>query len=203
MSNVFSTTLVPPEDLASVLSTSSAASNNIVGELNSDLRLGVEELREIFIYDDGLDPNWTLEYSEDMRSEPLNTYQWFEVMDEDTGIHSGAASIRTTPTGSWGRLFFTIRPDSLVEYSRDQILGISFWVNSGNNYLNPDELLVTIVGSNQYNYWSPDDEFAFLNGEGYFPEIPLYDLGINESLPPDTWVQVYLWMDKLLIGAGL
>jgi hypothetical protein len=151
------------------------------------------------IYDEALAPGWTVDYSEQVTLDLENTTHWFESMDQAKGIDAGAVTMLVTPAEGWGTIRFTLQPDTPVNYPRETVQGVSFWLNSNNSYMSNDALVVTIVGSNENIYWQPNDNSA-LTKVGYFPEIPLYDLAINDAIPPNTWVQVILSMDKLLFG---
>ena len=155
--------------------------------------------REFMIYDEELAPNWALDYSINLTYELQDTTHWFESMAPDGSQDSGAVSMLVTPDEGWGTLHFTLGPDSGQLYPRDNVQGVSFWVNSNADFMSNDALVVAIVGSNEQTYWLPEDASA-LTEFGYFPEIPLYDLQVNEAIPPNTWVKVVLSMDKLLFG---
>lgn len=182
-----SPTATPP---ASVLS---AAALPAVAAVNAP------SYREVYLYDEGLALPWSLDFTQNMRVDQLDTSHWFEVLDSASGQDVGAVTLAVTPEKAWGELYFTLRPTVTVGYLREDIQGISFWLNSGDGYLSNDALVVTVVGSNEQIYWSAADTSA-LTEVGYFPEIPLYDLAINDAIPPDTWVHVILSMDKLLFG---
>ncbi len=156
--------------------------------------------RELYLYQDELAAGWSLAHSENLQFDPLDTAHWFEVMDPQSTLDAGAVAIKITPVErSWGTLYFTLESSDGTGYLRDNVQGISFWLNSGNNYLSNDALVATIVGSNESTSWQADDTSA-LTEVGYFPEIPLYDLAVNDTIPPHTWVKVILSMDRLLFG---
>lgn len=156
--------------------------------------------REFYLYQDELAPGWSLAHSENLQFDPLDTSRWFEVMDPQSRLDAGAVAIKITPVErSWGTLYFTLEAGNATAYRRDDVQGVSFWLNSGNNYLSNDALVATIVGSNEGASWRADDTSA-LTEMGYFPEIPLYDLAVNDTIPPHTWVKVILSMDRLLFG---
>jgi hypothetical protein len=53
---------------------------------------------------------------------------------------------------------------------------------------------VTIVGNDAQPFWTaPTDE-----DNASFSETRLYYLGVNRSIPPHTWVNIVVWLDKLL-----
>lgn len=153
------------------------------------------DYREIIVYGDKINANWSLEHSRDMAYDPYDTVHWFSRLDELQD--SGATSIAVTPLEDYGRLFFTVRPDSKSVYEREQVLGVSFWLNSGASILDTDDLVLTVVGSNDLSYWSPEDYSAFSNPDNTFSETRLYYLGLNRAIPPGTWVQIVLWLDDL------
>jgi len=156
--------------------------------------------RELYLYQDELAPGWSLARSENLQFDPIDTSRWFEVMEPQGALDAGAVSIKITPVErSWGTLYFTLEANGTTGYLRDEVQGFSFWINSGNNYLSNDALVATIVGSNEQRSWQADDTSA-LTEVGYFPEIPLYDLAVNDTIPPHTWVKVILSMDRLLFG---
>lgn len=155
--------------------------------------------REVVIYDEEVAPGWTVGYSEQVMLDPQDTTHWFEALDRAAAVDAGAVSMLVTPEEGWGTIRFTLEPDAAVSYPREQVQGVSFWINSNNSFMSNDALVVTVVGSNDNTYWQPNDISA-LTRVGYFPEIPLYDLAINDAIPPNTWVRVILSMDKLLFG---
>jgi len=157
------------------------------------------DYHEVLVYDEGVAPAWSVEFTQNMTLNQFDTSHWFESLDSATGQDVGAVTLAITPQKAWGELYFTLRPTATVSYARADVQGLSFWINSGNGYLSNDALVVTIVGSNEHPYWQADDTSA-LTEVGYFPEIPLYDLAVNDAIPPHTWVKVILSMDKLLFG---
>lgn len=140
------------------------------------------------IYDDALNENWAI--LED-------TGSIFDTAS-DIRVRSGQHSIAFTPQVDFAMLFFTVKPETTVSYPFGEVIGISFWLNSGDDYLQLDELAISVVGSNEINYWvANDDSVKFPAGET-FSETRLYFLGLNRSIPPETWVEVYLPIDSLI-----
>lgn len=156
--------------------------------------------REVVIYDDELNTNWTLENSQNVKFDALSTDHWFETLDAKNDLDSGAVSLAVRPDGEWNKLYFTVDADAIDAYPRDEVQGVNIWLNSGNNYLSNDGLVVAIVGSNDKPYWVSDDKSVLTRETSYFPEIPLYDLGVQARMPPNTWVSATLWMDQLRFG---
>ncbi|MEM7127650.1 MAG: hypothetical protein AAF702_15055 [Chloroflexota bacterium] len=153
---------------------------------------------EILIYDDELDSNWTLENSQGVDYDLVTTARWYEKLDKRTDLTSGALSISLKPRDDFGTIFFTVRPESSASYSRDEILGVSFWLHTGTDIVDTGDFAVTVVGSNEQTYWSSDDESVFFDGDDSFSETRLYFLDINRAIPSDSWVKIEVWLDELL-----
>lgn len=154
-------------------------------------------IAEMVIYDDTLDPNWMLEQSWGMNYD----------LSATAHMHSGTTAAAVTPTESHGTFFLTVREDAQAAYPRDRILGVSFWLSGGTNYIETDDLAVTIVGSNRYPYWVAGDT-SVQQAEGIsdedmvhmplFSETRLYYLGINRAIRPGEWAEVIVWLDERL-----
>lgn len=155
------------------------------------------DLPEILIYDDELNENWTIEHSSNTQANLWDTTHWFQQLDPRLTINSGATAIAISPQADYGTLFFTVRPDSTAEYKRSDVVGISFWLNSGSDMIATADLTVAVIGSNQLSYWTPDDVSVFPNDAGSFSETRLYYLEVNRAIPADTWVNVIVWLNKL------
>ncbi|MCA9873799.1 MAG: hypothetical protein KC441_09090 [Anaerolineales bacterium] len=140
------------------------------------------------IFDDALNKNWII--LED-------TGTTFDTASQDR-VHSGEYAISFTPEVDFGSLYFAVKPETDTAYPFNEVVGIDFWLNSGDDYLQLDELAVAVIGSNDYYYWvAGDNSVKFPAGET-FSETRLYFLGLNRSIPPDTWVEVYLPLDSLI-----
>jgi hypothetical protein len=140
------------------------------------------------IYDDELDANWEILDNPDADIDLASTNQ----------ANSGQNAIAFTPKKDFTTLFFAVTSDADKTFTYAETLGFSFWLNSGDDYIEPDELAVTVIGSNDFTYWNPDDTSADLPSGGSFSETRLYHLGLNGSIPPNTWVQIYVWIDNLV-----
>lgn len=146
--------------------------------------------RELSIYDEALNKNWSLVNSDGM------TFH----LTENRVVSNGGVAAVITPTKDFGTLFFTVRKQSKEVYLRKQVLGVKFWLNSGPNGIRTSDLAVTVVGSNTYSYWVKDDTSVKVTGRvtqdlPLFPETRLYFLGINRDIEPNTWVEVDVWLD--------
>lgn len=156
-----------------------------------------EQIDEIVVYNETLDPNWTVEHSQGMR---------YNLSATDY-VLNGKTTIAITPTVDFGQFFLAVREDTDIPYARDRILGVSFWLNGGENDIATDELAVTVLGSNAYTHWVATDKSAQIDAgipddeitadTPLFSETRLYYLDINRTIPPDTWVEVIVWLDNL------
>lgn len=142
------------------------------------------------VFDDDLDLNWSLDQTGGMRYRLTDRY-----------VHSGRSAIEARPTGGNGVLFFTVPANASAAFPRDRTLGVSFWLNSGDGIIATDDLAVTVLGSNAYDHWVANDTSVQMDGRDtsgqsfLFSETRLYYLGINRDIPPDTWVEVILWIE--------
>lgn len=153
---------------------------------------------ESIVFDDALDSNWTLENSENVEFNPGSKARWYDVLDEDSDLTSGAVSISFKPEADYAQLYFTVREDSDEVYYRDEIIGVSFWMYSGTEIVDTGDFAVTVVGSNEERYWSPNDESVFFQGDDSFSETRLYFLDINRSISAGRWLKIEVWLDDLL-----
>jgi hypothetical protein len=140
------------------------------------------------VFDDHLNPNWSLQTAPGMQVDQANT----------THAHSGNTSIAMTPYKDFSMLFFTVNHDTTVEYQRNQVIGISFWLNSGNSDVNSSDLAVAVMGSNTTPYWLANDNSATIDKKINFSETRLYYLGLNRSIPAETWVHLIVYLDNLI-----
>jgi hypothetical protein len=152
-----------------------------------------DQVAAISLYDDTLNTDWSTERSSKVKLD----------IESTAFTHSGKKAIMVTPTDDFGQFFLTVRKDARKIYPRDRILGISFWLNGGANSIATSDLAVTVTGSNQYTYWAADDTSVKVDtpvtpDTPLFPETRLYYLHINRTIPPNTWIQVILWLDDQL-----
>lgn len=113
-------------------------------------------------------------------------------------VYKGQRSIAFTPESDFSTLFFAVKPTTTVAYPFQQVLGVNFWINGGDDFIQLDQLAIAVLGSNAYTHWEADDNSVrFPQGES-FSETRLYFLGLNRSIPPETWVQVFLPLDTLI-----
>lgn len=141
-----------------------------------------------YVFDDVLNDNWEIVEgigaTVDMSSN-------FRTLD-------GERSIAFTPGEDFSTLFFTVKPDSTMVYPSEKVLAVNFWINGGDDYIQLDQLALSVIGSNDYKYWRPDDDSVQLPQGESFSETRLYFLGLNRSVPPNTWVEIYLQIDTLI-----
>ncbi len=170
--NVNQPTITPPAPIVEPFQTSSA---NLSGV----------ETRIVSIFDNELNANWQM-----LNSERTTV----DVMNEEY-VYAGTKSIKITPQEAFGTAYFVVRSDSTQTYPRDKVLGLEFKLNGGKNPIQTKDLGVTVLGSNDYNYFVAGDHSVTSAMDPVFSETRLYYLGINETVPPDTWVDVVLWLN--------
>ncbi|MBK9055159.1 MAG: hypothetical protein IPL78_30960 [Chloroflexi bacterium] len=177
----FTPTATP--DAAATPTATLPATSTPITHLPSDGRFD-----EIVIFDEELSENWSLSESWDI------TY----TLTNEVTVYTGTVAAAITPEEPFGAIFFTVNPETSEEYLYEDVIGVSFWLNSGDEYLPLDEMAVTILGSNAYPYWDEDDDSVEqVEGERFFSETRLYYLGLNDPLPPNQWVEVIVWLDDL------
>ena len=148
-----------------------------------------QTFRDVPLYNDEIDANWSLSKSAGLTYDAQST----------ATVYTGTVSISVVPEKDFGILFFTVEENTSQTYLRNDLLGIRFRVNSGNDYLPLEDMAVSVLGSNEIPYWSQEDKSVESTvGEYPFSETKLYFLGFNEDIPPNTWVDVELWLDNLL-----
>ncbi|HMQ31511.1 MAG TPA: hypothetical protein PKD53_12355 [Chloroflexaceae bacterium] len=144
---------------------------------------------EVRIFDEQLDPNWTLEESWGMRLDPRSP----------SFAGRGLSSLEATPLEAFGGVLLSNGPDSTRLYPRSDVLGVRFSVSGGPRYLPADALVVKVVGSNRYPYFVFGDSSVTLaydpTNRNVFPEVGLNRLGLRRDLEPGEWADVELWLD--------
>jgi hypothetical protein len=153
----------------------------------SDAPNGQDLLSRLTIYDETLSEDWTLENSLAVQYDDQSTI----------AAYAGSKSIAFKPTADFGSLLFSIQPGLQQPIQHDQTLGVSFWIYSGDDYIQTSDIAVSVLGSNEVPYWKPDDHSVTNVIQPVFPETRLYYLDINRDIPPGTWVQIELWLDEL------
>lgn len=144
--------------------------------------------RILAIYGESLNPNWTLEHSQDM------VYD----LREEEFVYNGRYALAATPQEEFGKLRFTVSENASAEYLRDEVLAFRFWLYS-EEFIGIEDIGITIMGSNDYPYWVADDNSVQPddNLEVFIP-TRLQFLNIESDIPPNTWVQVEIWLNDLL-----
>jgi hypothetical protein len=141
------------------------------------------------IYNEELNINWALNESWGVDFDPV----------DPSTVYTGTVAISVIPNEDFPALFFTVREDSDLDYFRDDVLGITFRLNSGSEILALEDMAVSVVGSNENFFWLEGDESveAVPGTESTFSETRLNFLGISRAIPPETWVEVTVWLDDL------
>lgn len=143
---------------------------------------------EWVIYDDGLDPDWTAEGSWGINLDLASRAQ----------AYSGTLAASVGPTEDYGAFFLALKPDATRTLPLADVLGVSVWLNGGADGLAPDDLAITVIGSNDYTYWTKDDASVELKDPRPFSESRLVHLGMERSLAPNTWTEIVVRLDRLL-----
>ena len=139
------------------------------------------------IYDEQLNKDWTIDFSKGM-----------DIQLGDTArAHQGSKAIAISPLQDYGTALFAVREGVTQTYPYSAVLGVSFWINSGADTLNTDSLAVTIIGSNDFGYYAPNDNSVATDNQRFFSETRLYYLRVNRDLPPNTWLEITVWLDSL------
>lgn len=147
------------------------------------------ETKIVTIYGDDLNDNWSVENSDEVDYE----------LGDLSFAYDGVNSLSYKPRAEYADLAFTLNEDSNEFYLRDDVLAVRFWVYGDGEYIETDDLLVTVVGSNAYPYWVEGDDSVVVQDSGpVFPETRLYFINVEEDIPPDTWYQVELWLNDLI-----
>jgi hypothetical protein len=119
-------------------------------------------------------------------------------LENTTHTFQGKNSIKVTPQGEFGTAYFVLQSGITSSYTRDRVLGLRFKLSGGDAAIEPSDLAVTVLGSNQYNYYVEDDTSVTNQYDPIFPETRLYFLNINQTIRPNTWVDVVVWLDDLI-----
>jgi hypothetical protein len=149
-----------------------------------------DQIAGIALFDDALNTDWSTKHSNKVKYDVASA----------TIVHGGKKAIMVTPTDDYGQFFLTVNKEARKVYPRNRILGVSFWVNGGENTIATSDLAVTVIGSNQYTYWVADDNSVKVDTPvtaetPLFSETRLYFLHINHTIPQHTWAEVVLWLD--------
>jgi hypothetical protein len=147
-----------------------------------------DDVALIPVFVDALEPDWHLLENQGMV---------FDLENSEI-VRSGTSAIKVSPQLDFSRLFFVLNPDSNNAYQRKHMVGLSMWINGGENWIGLSSLAFTITGSKIYPYWDEKDRSAYIDGKFPFSETRLYFMGFNSDIPPNTWVKVELFMEQLI-----
>jgi hypothetical protein len=139
------------------------------------------------VYDDRMDSNWAIKYSTDMR---------YNERDADAQ-HEGKYSISFAPLADFASLLLSVRQTSTQTFPHSEVLGVRFWLYSGDHEVEPSDLTVSIIGSNRFPFWIEGDSSVESASDPVFPETPLSEFGITETIPPETWTEIIVWLEDI------
>lgn len=146
-------------------------------------------LNEVPIFTGDLDANWSMD----------NSWGITRSFDSSLFSYQGKKSIKVVPTEDYGSLFFTVSPSASKQFLRNKTPGIGFYLNAGEASIETGQLAVSVLGSNQNPYWVKDDKSVTFSGKATaFSETKLYFLNVNRTIPSNTWIQVFVGLDKLV-----
>jgi hypothetical protein len=129
----------------------------------------------------------------------LDNSDSFDSERESEVAYNGRHSLAVSPEAPGGRLIFAVVPDAEEAYLRDNVLAVRFWLYSGDDYVGTEDLSVTILGSNEFPYWvEGDDSVQVDDSLPTFSQTRLYFLNVEEDIPPETWIQIEVWLDDLI-----
>ncbi len=143
------------------------------------------------VYDDALSPNWDLANSQGVN---------FSRQDA-TQPQAGDYHLTATAFEPSAALRFTVREQDSTPYRRNETLGLRFWLYSPTIMTN-DDLSLIVEGSNSQSYWIEGDVSANNADVLTFSGKREYELGFNQAVPPNTWVQVEILLDDLEYDPG-
>lgn len=158
------------------------------GVNNSPLDLEAEDLIAFPIFDDTLNSDWEIIETTGRTVDTASSEYVFD----------GEYAIAFTPEDDFSSIYFAVKPDSSTIFPYDKVLGLSFQISGGDDSIYRDELALTVIGSNEYTYWVADDNSVDLPPGEFFSETALYFLGINNSIAPNTWTEIFLQLDSLI-----
>lgn len=179
--------LTPSAVVSGTLSYTEVLRSVLVEPTPAATRQPVQKIVDEPLFDDKLSADWSTEQS-------IGVQAFFTDTEH---LYTGNAGISVTPQQDFGMLFFTVKQDARKTYGLDRVLGVSVWINSGEQPLDPNNLSITVVGSNDYDYWVRNDRSVATDETHFFSESRLYYLGIKNTVPPNTWVEAVVWLDQL------
>lgn len=138
------------------------------------------------VYGDALDDNWQLRNIEGIESN----------FSETDIVHNGRFSIAMRPVADFKPFYFIVKETATETYPASQVLGLNFWLHGGDEYIELSDFAVTVIGSNDYPYWVEGDRSVYTDDVFPFSETALYWLDFNDAIPPNSWVEVTLWLDE-------
>ncbi|MEZ4593162.1 MAG: LysM peptidoglycan-binding domain-containing protein [Chloroflexota bacterium] len=158
------------------------------GANNTPLDLEAEDLIAYTIFDDSLNVDWEI----------IETTGRDVDLSSSDHVLEGDYAIAFTPEDDFSSIYFAVKPDSSTIFPYDKVLGLSFQISGGDESIHRDELALAVIGSNDFTYWVADDTSVDLPPGEFFSETALYFLGINNSILPNTWTEIFVQLDSLI-----
>jgi hypothetical protein len=145
------------------------------------------QIVEMPIYDEALQPGWSLEESHGISYDVQSTARAL----------SSTRAISFTPQIDDGMLYFTVLRQPPQAILNEKLVGLSLWLNGGDMEIGTQDLAVTILGSNAHSYSVPNDTSVVVDDKVYFSETRLALLGFHHAIPANTWAEVLVYLDEL------
>ncbi len=141
----------------------------------------------VTLYNDHLDPNWGIKTSPGMR---------YRLQDRTIAI-DGNFALSIIPQEDFSSLYFQVRPDTIQQYLRNQVVGVSFWLYS-EEPIATNDLGIAISGSDDFPYWVANDGSVDLTEyDPIFDDDEIYFLKLNRAVEPETWTRVEILLDDV------
>lgn len=140
--------------------------------------------RQISLYDEEVSDNWGL----------ITSGMTYLVNSPDFAF-SGNGAIAFTPSKPEGKLYFVLEPNTDEVYRREDVIGFSFWLHSGRNGLELDDMAFSAIGSNENTYFIEGDNSAV--EKTAYQNTYLRWLGFNETIPRNTWIEVDILLNDM------
>jgi hypothetical protein len=145
----------------------------------------LREAKKVTLYSDGLNPNWG----------------FIGIQGEDVNprsrilVYNGLFSLAITPKKSDSQVFFMVREDSDEVYPRPQVHGFQFRLNPGTHPLALTDLAIHILGSQEQVETRDLKELGEDLEQVVFNQVYVYIPDAGESIPPNAWTEVVVWLD--------
>jgi hypothetical protein len=155
----------------------------------SDLATQETAVVRAIIYDEELNPNWSIQASSETVTYSLQNTQ---------SAHDGNNAIAITSFPAKQSLYFRVLPETEA-YQRDRVIGISLWLSGGAENIEPGSIILGVTGSDIQPHWVANDTSAGKVDEILtFSGTRAYSLGLKQAVTKGSWVRVVVLLDDLV-----